>query len=136
VKPQTQRIRRGHDFYPLADARVPDIYETENQPCADKLLYLHYFAGGCDWWFAEYDPDTGNGFGYACLGDPENAEWGYVDLPELESVNVHHGLVIVERDLHWTPRPAHTANLPGWRASHANTPSKAVRNTEGQEKQP
>jgi hypothetical protein len=28
---------------------------------------------------------------------------GYINLAELEEVNVHRGLVIVERDLHWEP---------------------------------
>lgn len=113
---ETQRLRRGHDFYPPADATVPRLYETEGQPFAEKVLHLHYFAGGCDWWLAEYDPSEGLGFGYACLGDPDNAEWGYVSLPELEGVNLHDGLVIVERDLHWSPSVAGATNLPGWRA--------------------
>jgi hypothetical protein len=71
------------------------------------------FAGACDWWIAEYDPATGTAFGYACLGDPACAEWGYLDLPELERVSVRSGLLIVERDLHWAPPPAARAVLPG-----------------------
>jgi hypothetical protein len=33
----------------------------------------------------------------------KSAEWGYIWLPEPEEVSTYHGLVIVERDLHWTP---------------------------------
>jgi hypothetical protein len=44
-------------------------------------------------------PATGTAFGYACLGNPNCAEWGYVDLPELEEARVLSSLVIVERDL-------------------------------------
>ena len=97
----TQRDRRGYDFYPPTDqaAAIPPLYGTEGTPAGEKVLYLHYFAGACDWWIAEYDPATGTAFGYACLGDPQNAEWGYLHLPELEQVSVHHSLVIVERDL-------------------------------------
>ena len=54
-------------------------------------------------------------FGYACLGDPSSAEWGYVSLPELEEVYQPMRLtpstpdfriysrVIVEREVSWSP---------------------------------
>ncbi len=111
---ETLRRRRGHRFFPsAAQARaIPALYETEDVPASDKTLHVHYFAGGCDWWLAEYDPITGTGFGYACLGDPQNAEWGYVDLTELETIMVQGGLVVIERDLHWEPVKARDANLP------------------------
>jgi len=113
VLPETQRVRRGHRFYPPAAAGLPALYATEGVDTADKTVRVHYVAGGCDWWLVEYDPATGLGFGYACLGDPAGAEWGYVHLPELEAVCVHRGLVVVERDLHWTPRPVAELDLPG-----------------------
>ncbi len=111
---ETLSRRRGHRFYPTAsEARgIPGLYETEHVPAEDKTLHVHYFAGGSDWWIAEYDPETGTAFGYACLGDPQDAEWGYVDLPELEAVSVRSGLVVVERDLHWQPVKARDAKLP------------------------
>jgi N12 class adenine-specific DNA methylase len=115
--PETQRTRRGHAFYPPADTAVPPLYATEGQPNGDKVIHLHYFAGGSDWWLVEYDPTIGEGFGYACRGgDADMAEWGYVNLPELEPIRAARGLVIVERDLYWTPRPAREVDLPGWRA--------------------
>lgn len=112
--------RRGHPFFPpAAELRaVPRLYSTERTPLADKVIHLHYFAGSCDWWLAEIDREELIAFGFACLGDPANAEWGNVSLAELALLYVapemHHtptgtfviqpGLV-VERDLHWTPRP-------------------------------
>ncbi len=113
--PETQRRRRGHAFYPptALAATIPALYATEDMPCEAKTIHLHYFAGGCDWWIAEYDPATGRAFGYACLGDPSCAEWGYIDLPDLERVTVGGGLVIVERDLDWTPTSANKINLSG-----------------------
>jgi hypothetical protein len=104
---ETQRQRRGHDFYPpKADlAKVPALYATERTPAEDKIIRQHYFAGGSDWYVAELDPETGEAFGYAKQAAyPEGAEWGYVSLPELEQVSAHHGLVIAERDLDWEPR--------------------------------
>ncbi|HEV7757077.1 MAG TPA: DUF2958 domain-containing protein [Mycobacteriales bacterium] len=83
----------------------------------EKVLQLHYFAEGCDWWIAEYDPATGEAIRHACLGGPECAEWGYLHLPELDAVNIRSGLLIVERDLHRTPRRAADAHLPGQHAT-------------------
>ena len=36
-------------------ARIPKLYETEDVPLKDKLIHLHFFIGGCDWYVAEYD---------------------------------------------------------------------------------
>src|SRR5437763_16878759 len=115
---ETRRRERGHLFYPTDDeaARIPRVYATEHIPLDDKLLHLHYFTAACDWWIAEYDPESGRAFGYACLnGDARNAECGAIDLTELEAVRV--GPVMVQRDLHWTATLARDAALPGWRAT-------------------
>jgi Protein of unknown function (DUF2958) len=125
---ERQRARRGHAFYPPAmstdpgtgrPVQLPGLYATQEQSPAEKVLHAHYFVGGCDWWIAEYDTDTGLAFGYACLGDADLAEWGYVDLCELEAVAVHGGLVVVERDLSWRPVRAGEARLPGRRVPSA-----------------
>jgi hypothetical protein len=108
----------GNPGQPAAQAAaIPGLYDTEDTPTADKMLHLHYFTGGCDWWIAEYDPATGLAFGYACLGDPNCAEWGHLALVELEQVRVRGGLLIVERDLHWTRTRASDAGLPGRNAT-------------------
>lgn len=103
---ETQRRLRGHDFLPewaALKAAIPLLYETEDVPLTDKVIHLHFFAGGCDWYIAELDDDSWNAFGYANLNDPRNAEWGYVSLLELEAVRV--GPSVVERDLLWMPQP-------------------------------
>jgi hypothetical protein len=104
---ETQRERRGHAFLPPPDelAVMPKLYQTEPVGAADKIIVVHYFAASADWWLAEIEPDHEDGplgFGYVRYQSmPEGAEWGYVSLAELEQVNAHGGLVIVERDLHW-----------------------------------
>jgi len=115
--------RRGHRFVPpKADTRkVPDLYATGDAPMRDATIWLHYFAGGCDWWIAELGApevlDDGTvswrAFGYACLGDPGLAEWGTTDLFDLATTLVPIGTVrgavirnAVERDCYWTPAPA------------------------------
>lgn len=68
--------------------KIPRLYATEKVPVPDKLIYLHFFIGSCDWYIAEYDGDD-TFFGYAILnGDLECAEWGYVSFAELKEVRV------------------------------------------------
>ncbi len=106
---EVHRARRGHDFWPAAEVleAIPALYATEDTPEREKVVHLHYFVGGCDWWVVELDsaerPQLA--FGYVCLGDPQMAEWGYIDLMELAEV-FRPPLLLVERDLGWTPRPA------------------------------
>jgi hypothetical protein len=115
---EPHRELRGHDFFPPAEelAQVPVLYATDGLSLTEKQIVLHYFAAGCDWWVCEVDPRTGAAFGYVCLGDPYNAEWGYLDLNELcSTLMATTPPVIVERDLSWTPKPASACDLPGRR---------------------
>ena len=88
---------------------IPRIYETESTPLAEKLVHLHFFIGGCDWYIVEYDGDD-LFFGYTILnGDMINAEWGYISFSELRGVKV--GFVEIDNDLHWTVVPAREVPL-------------------------
>jgi len=85
--------------------RLPRLYQTEDLPLAEKLIQMHFFLGGCDWWIAEFDGED-LFFGYAVLnGDWQLAEWGYISLSELKSIKVGPGIE-VDRDLFWEPKPA------------------------------
>lgn len=80
---------------------MPKTYDQENLG-EEAVVHLHYFTGGCDWWITEKDMDTdGEGqvqaFGYADLGDPQNAELGYISIKELCEVRT------MNVDLYWTP---------------------------------
>ena len=114
--PELHRAIRGHDFYPDAAvlATLPPLYATEPVALGDKPIGLHYFAGACDWWVIELDPDSMLSFGYACLGDPLCAEFGYTDLSELCGLRLRSAFPVIERDLHWTPTTVAEAGLPGW----------------------
>lgn len=107
--PEPHRERRGHDFWPPAAelATIPALYETDDAgPLGDRVVHLHYFVGGCDWWLIEVDVPEGRGFGYVRLGSDHGAEWGYVDLHDLARILVTRVNFPVERDLHWRPRSA------------------------------
>lgn len=109
---ETQRRRRGHQFFPPKAAKLPALYATESVSTADKVVRAHYFVAGFDWWIVEYDPEECLAFGYACLNDPANAEWGYVSLVELERLVVG-GFLVIERDVYWEPRTVRELDLPG-----------------------
>lgn len=104
---ETQRHRRGHRFYPTPDelATYPKLYAQDDKGL-DAIVHVHYFAPFGDWWITEFSADFGNdgeAFGYVRLAvHPDGAELGYIDPVELELIN-YRG-VVVERDLHWTPK--------------------------------
>ncbi|MDL2279305.1 DUF2958 domain-containing protein [Desulfovibrio sp. OttesenSCG-928-G11] len=82
-------------------AKLPKFYETEDVPAADKIIHMHFFLGGSDWFAAEYDGED-LFFGFVILNNDEaNAEWGYFSLSELAAINFL-GFEI-DRDLYWQP---------------------------------
>lgn len=117
---------RGHSLFPTnLDDRVwlnddgvlvdiPPMYGTEGVLPEDKIVRLHYFCLSADWWIVELDQASWTGFGFANLGDPAMAEWGYIDLSVLAAIKfpmealaeIAGELVyaVVERDLHWSAR--------------------------------
>jgi hypothetical protein len=115
--PETLRARRGHEVYPPEDirAQVPRLGTGDETPAGECIVWAHWFAGGSDWYLMEADWSSGMAFGWVCLNeDAQNAELGEFFLPEMEAVLAHGGLLVVERDLHWEPRPAKDAGMPGW----------------------
>ena len=70
------------------------------------LWYRAYPAKrrSCDWFIAETD-GCDICFGFAMLGDMQNAEWGYISLNELKSIRVAGGFE-VDNDIYWMPKPA------------------------------
>ncbi len=82
---------------------LPALYAQDG--AEDPTVYVHYFSclNGWDWWLAEYDPATGEAFGLV-RGFAE--EWGYFSIPEMEGVNRSKGFEVIERDEHFSPKPA------------------------------
>ena len=78
-------------------AKIPRLYDTENTPVQDKMIHLHFFFGGSDWYIAEF-------------------EWGYISFAELQEIRLS-GFEI-DNDLYWEPcRAAEVATIrkaQGW----------------------
>jgi hypothetical protein len=100
-------------------ARIPRLYETEDIPLTNKLIHLHFFIGGCDWFIAEYDGED-LFWGFAVLNhDLDNAEWGYMSFKEMKEIKISGWLEIdCETEDVWQIRPALEINLirqaQGW----------------------
>ena len=73
--------------------KLPRLYETEEIPLKEKLIHVHFFIGGCDWYIVEYDGED-LFWGYADLNDSEMAEWGYISFQELKEIKLQGGLEI------------------------------------------
>lgn len=83
-------------------AQLPKLYDTESTPPVDKIIYLHFFIFGSDWFITEFDGDD-IFYGYAILnGDLQNAEWGYISFNELKQINIDG--VEIDCEINWKPR--------------------------------
>ena len=80
--------------------KLPKLYANEEKEAKDIKVPLKLFnpCGSQSWFITEYDPDTGEAFGYVTgMGCDE---LGYISIPELLEVKLPFGLRI-ERDMHW-----------------------------------
>ena len=84
-------------------ATIPALGATEECEAPLAAVHLSTPAGGWDWYLTEYDPETGEAFG---LVRGIETEWGYFSVSEMEGLNRSRGASLVERDLHFAPRPA------------------------------
>ena len=71
-------------------------------PDTDAKVICKFFTpdANATWYALEYDPRSEEFFGFADLGNPDFAEFGYFTLEQLESVKGKLGLP-VERDMHF-----------------------------------
>lgn len=79
---------------------TPERYGTDTEHAMDATVYAHYFIGDCDWFVVEWEREDDLVYGWACVGDRQNAELGWASLAELESVRVRN-IFHVEYDEHW-----------------------------------
>ena len=70
------------------DEDIPKLYETENIPFEEKVIYRRYRIKeiGFYWLIAELDKKSNIAFGYANLNNDAFAEWGYISIEELHEV--------------------------------------------------
>ena len=84
-----------------------ETYGTEKIETPKKIVYLHYFFGGSDWYIIEKDIEEEQlqAYGYVVLnGNTDFAEWGYINIEELKDT------CKVELDFFWIPKPFEEIN--------------------------
>ena len=87
-------------------SKIPKYYSSEEVPLKEKMIYMHFFIGDCDWYAAEYSSEERCFFGFAILNsDYEMAEWGYFSLDELVKLRVR--FIEVDKDCGWMPKKAY-----------------------------
>ncbi|RFU83639.1 hypothetical protein DY218_27415 [Streptomyces triticagri] len=125
--PEVHRRLRGHAFYPTAAERrrLPALHATDGQGLAHVTVQVHYFNASSDLWITEYDPATGEAFGFGMVGHSDSAhgDWGYFDLPTYESHAPRRVGELFERDLHFTPAAARDV-LPDGAIRDGSTPDE------------
>jgi hypothetical protein len=100
--------------------RIPGLGETEALPLMDKLIHLHFFLAGCDWYVCEYDGED-TFWGFTILnGDLKTAEWGYFSFTELKNVRIYGGMEVdCELEEFWMPTPTYRVDkicrAQGWK---------------------
>ncbi len=74
---------------------LPKLYQTENIPTNEKILYIRYISifSNWEWYVTEYDRDTKTFFGYV---KGHEDEWGYFSLQEFEDINKENLQIIRE----------------------------------------
>jgi hypothetical protein len=83
-------------------SKLPELYSSGHIPIMEKVIHMHFFLGGCDWYAAEYDKNLQDFFGFVILNnDYAMAEWGYFNFVELCELKVQY--VEIDRDIHFTP---------------------------------
>lgn len=92
--------------------KIPKIYETDEISLKDKLIHLHFFIGGCEWFACEFDGED-LFFGFAVLnGDLEMAEWGFFSLSDLKAIRTLKGFEVdCESETSWKIKPARQVRL-------------------------
>lgn len=66
--------------------RIPYLYETEEIPFEKKTIYQRWQIEivNFNWLIAELDEKEGIAFGFANLNDDELAEWGFIDMKDIQ----------------------------------------------------
>jgi len=99
---------RGHKIMPKAlEKKLPPLNSQDGKGM-DATVHAKFFdpQGSATWYLTEYDPKTGDAFGYADMfgsGDSQSAEMGYFNVWEIGQTMGKMGIPM-ERDNYWTEK--------------------------------
>jgi hypothetical protein len=86
--------------------KLAEIRIDKNNPLEERVIYMHFFLDGHDWYLSEYDPQRRIFFGYMVPNeDYRNAGWGYFSIDELDRMRAKANTEVI-RNTHWKPKRA------------------------------
>ena len=87
-------------------AKLADMKIDKNTPLEDRVIHMHFFLDGHDWYLSEYDPQKRVFFGYMVPKDDyRNARWDYFSIDHLDQIKSKTSSQVI-RNTHWEPKPA------------------------------
>ena len=85
---------------------LPGLGDTDHIDPKERMVHLHFFLAGFEWYAAEYDPRTQVFYGYMVMAkDYVNSEWGYFSLEELKELRWRNHIE-VEINPYFRPKKA------------------------------
>jgi len=98
---EVNRMRRGQKFFTAEMTRWPKIGTHQDTPLAEIPIVGHFFAGPFDFYAAEYDPQTGEAWGFTRINGLGEGEWGYTSMCDLEEQLIGPFKQPIERESGW-----------------------------------
>jgi hypothetical protein len=103
---EPQEGLRRHKLLPADVLKaLPPLYSQDGKGL-DAIAHVKFFcpySGSATWYITEYDPETGEMFGYF-TGWHGDGELSYFDFNELAEARLQR-VPMIERDCHWEARP-------------------------------
>ena len=85
---------------------LAQIKVDKDAPLEDRVIHMHFFLDGHDWYVSEYDPRRRHFFGYMIPNDDYHlARWGYFCFDELDRARKNANAEVV-RNTSWHPKKA------------------------------
>jgi len=78
----------------------------KNTPLEERVMHMHFFLDGHDWYLSEYDPLSRTFFGYVVPQDQyHKAGWSRFSIDDLYQMRGHKNRRVT-RNTDWIPRRA------------------------------
>ena len=86
--------------------QLAQIKIDKNTPLEERVIHMHFFLDGHDWYVSEYDPQRRHFFGYTIPNDEyHRARWYYFSFDELCRMRAKANAEVI-RNTDWIPKRA------------------------------
>lgn len=83
--------------------KLSQIKINKNTPLEERVIYMHFFLDGHDWYLSEYDPLRRTFYGYIVPRDQyHKAGWDHFNIDELNQMRDHKNRRVT-RNTDWIP---------------------------------